>query len=214
MNPQMKVGDKINYWTILGEPFRKEDGLVYYRCKCKCGVVKDVFYYNVDKGRSKSCGCYNLEALSKRSATHGMTKTRFYGIWKAMNRRCKDKNQSTYKHYGGRGITVCDRWNKFENFKEDMYQSYLDHVSKHGEKNTSIDRIDINGNYEPSNCRWATWEEQGNNRRNCHYLEFNGKTMSIHNWSLEVNIPERIIWKRLNYGWTVEDSLTKPLRRY
>lgn len=165
----IKIGDKFNRWTVIGEPIiintRRK-----YLCKCDCGTERYVDSSKLKTGKSVSCGCYAREVRSitgKRGLhkTHCMTGTRFYGIWRTMNSRCYYKGSDSYKNYGARGITICDRWHKFENFKEDMYSSYLAHVKEFGEKNTSIDRIDVNGNYEPSNCRWATWSEQQSNRK-------------------------------------------------
>jgi hypothetical protein len=101
--------------------------------------------------------------MSKK--THGMSETRFYNIWSCMRRRCINKKRSDYQYYGGRGIKVSNEWNNFETFLNDMYESYLRHVSIYGEKNTSLDRINTDGNYEFDNCRWATHREQMNNRR-------------------------------------------------
>lgn len=104
--------------------------------------------------------------------SHGLSGTRFYKMFYDMHYRCNDKDNPLY---GGRGIKVCDRWDDFNNFKEDMYASYLDHVEKFGEKDTSIDRIDVNGNYEPNNCKWSTCKEQAFNRRCTRYYSYNGK---------------------------------------
>ena len=96
---------------------------------------------------------------------HGMYKTKFYTAWANAKARCNNKNSKGYKDWGGRGIKVCDRWKYFLFFKEDMYESYLKHVEKYGERNTTLDRTDNNGNYEPSNCRWITNKEQAHNKR-------------------------------------------------
>lgn len=97
---------------------------------------------------------------------HGMTGTRYWYIWQAMKKRCLSKKDKDYKNYGGRGIIVCERWKDFNNFFNDTYESYLKHCEEFGIKQTSLDRVNNNGNYEPSNCRWATWKEQNNNRSN------------------------------------------------
>lgn len=159
------VGKRFGRLVVIKQaPHR--NGRAYWHCKCDCGNEVDVCGSSLTTGNTKSCGCYNLEVASKKFITHGMRYTRFYHIWCGMKARCHNQNSHKYRIYGARGIIVCDRWKDyFENFRDDMYESYLAHVEEFGEKDTSIDRIDVNGNYEPSNCRWATWKEQRVNQR-------------------------------------------------
>ena len=150
---------KYGKWTPLHfDEESKSGGKII--CKCDCGNVKSVSIYNLTSGNSKSCGC---EFHGK--PIHGMGNTKFYYVWCAMKNRCDDSNNPYYKDYGGRGITYCDRWKYFINFRDDMYEDYLKHNELYN-GDTSIDRIDVNGNYEPSNCRWATMKEQNMNKRN------------------------------------------------
>ncbi len=140
---------------------------------------------------------------------HGLSQTRFYRIYRGILRRCYNKRSSYYHRYGGRGITVCEDWNKFENFINDMYNSYKVHVSKYGEKNTTINRVNNNRGYNKANCSWVTVKEQSNNSDNCHYLEFNGKKQSMTMWSRELGISYNTLRNRINnLGWSTEKSLT------
>lgn len=127
-----------------------------YECLCDCGRKKVIRGEVLRRGESRSCGCLSVEMVNDRNRTHGKTGTPTWQSWNSMKRRCSDPGRWNYKFYGGRGIAFCDRWASFENFLADM-----------GERpdGTSLDRVNNDGNYEPSNCRWATRSQQRMNRR-------------------------------------------------
>ncbi len=141
-----------------------------------------------------------------RIKTHGKSNTATYKIWISMKNRCLNKKNKSYHNYGGRGIIVCKKWLKFENFLLDMGEK---------PKNKSIDRIDINGNYEPNNVKWSTAKEQADNRRDNRYYTFNGKTQNLEQWSIELGINKITLYARLNYlNWSVRKAFTQPKRSY
>ena len=151
--------------------------------------------------------------LAERQRTHGLTKTRFYRIWGNMNSRCNRPNVPCYNRYGGRGIKLLDNWEKFDNFKNDMYESYLSHVTEFGEKNTSIDRVNNAGHYEKKNCRWATNIEQTRNARSNRIITIGGETKLLTDWAKHFNRSLPTFHYRINQGWSEEKALITPPNR-
>jgi hypothetical protein len=134
----------------------------------------------------------------------GMMSKPGYGVWIAMRTRCLNPNSDDYPDYGGRGISICERWSSFDDFMADMGPRPS---SRH-----SIDRIDNDGNYEPTNCRWATPTEQANNRRSSHLVTFNGETMTVANWARRLGLSHDVLQARFDNGWPPERALTQRLR--
>lgn len=173
-------------------------------CRCDCGNTVVVRQPDMRSGRTQSCGCIHKEQLADRNRTHGLSYTRLCSIWRAMKVRCYSQNSQAYPNYGGRGIKICDEWkNDIEAFYTwAMANGYDDHLS--------IDRIDVDGNYEPSNCRWADKRTQANNTRSNRILECDGKAQTISQWSAETGIKAHTIRKRIEMGWTIEKALKTP----
>lgn len=163
------TGIKFNNLTAV-KFFERRGRYDYWLFKCDCGneVVYRKNNVTSTKGKSKSCGCLRnqkIQQIGFANSTHGMSTSRFYYVYKTMKNRCENPNVEKYVSYGARGIKCL--WTSFEEFKDDMYQSYIEHLEQHG-RDTSIDRIDVNGNYCLENCRWATAKEQGKNKRKKH----------------------------------------------
>lgn len=217
---QLEIGKNVGDWKVLAEgvPYRTEKmrcGAKRYVCQCTCGKIKLVRESSLIYGDSKGCGCKRNASLRERQTTHGLSTHPLYSIWRDMTRRCHDDRRKDYRHYGGRGITVCERWkgdSGLVNFISDMIEGYQEHLE--------IDRVDVNKGYSPDNCKWATRQLQVINRRpiegsnfNANLITFNGKTLCISQWSEVTNIPQSAISDRLGkLGWSVEDTLTKPLK--
>lgn len=171
------TGQKFGRLTVIERNGSDSDGHARWLCKCDCGNETTVTANQLKDGSTKSCGCYQKEMVAKRSTRHGKYKdgkrNRTFVSWYNMLNRCNKENASSYKWYGQRGIKVCKEWYVFDNFLKDMGEC---------PPNMSIDRIDVNGNYTPENCRWATSEEQHNNMRSNVYVEHNGETKTLSQW--------------------------------
>lgn len=155
---------------------------IFCNCLCDCGNEKIIAYSDLMSGNTRSCGCLSLELSLARFTTHGSTADGNYPLeYRSRARaisRCYDKNDPSYKHYGGRGIEVCQRW-----LGRDGYSNFISDMGKRPTPKHSIDRINVNGNYEPSNCRWATIKQQANNKRNNRIIELNGQKKTINEWA-------------------------------
>jgi len=200
------TGQKFNLLTVLEKTDKRVGGSVVWLCCCDCGNTTEVSSGNLRSGHTKSCGCHKSKVSSnniKETFTkHGHGKanniSKTYSSWLHMSDRCNNSNNDSYHNYGGRGIKICERWADFENFLEDM-----------GERpeGTTIDRIDVNGNYEPSNCRWATIKEQRNNKRGNQKYNYNGETLTISQLSEKYRIERAKLAYRLKSGWPIEKAL-------
>ncbi len=175
-------------------------------CKCDCGNYKRISTDRLTTGKTQSCGCLRNEMVRKALTTHGMRHTKIYKIWEAMKRRCNSPKCDHYILYGGRGIRYIPEWDRFVPF----YKWALSAGYKEG---LSIDRIDVNGNYEPENCRWIPLKQQAYNKTTSHYLTLNGKTMTVTEWSKSTGIPTYDIFQRISkLHWSVKRALTEPVK--
>lgn len=179
----------------------------YWNCVCDCGKPRVVCGSAMMTGKTKSCGCIGREVSRKRMSTkNGYSKTRVYRIFIGMKLRCYKKTDKDYPRYGGRGITICDEWLKDS-------RSFVDWALQHGyADDLSIDRIDVNGNYSPENCRWVSAKKQANNRRSNLLITYAGKTLSASEWCAIKGWNRHVIPERLRKGWSLEKAMNTPLR--
>lgn len=191
--------------TQVGLCFRAGNNVkrsAVFECSCS-GMRIIATVANVKSGRVRSCGCLGAESRSKNTRTHGKARSKIYGIYCAMVRRCSNPNSKEFPNYGGRGIRVFQRWKSFEAFILDMGEP---------ENGATLDRIDVNGNYSKENCRWTSWTTQQRNRRNNRMLSFNGETMCSAEWADKTGLSQSAINLRLKRGWSVEKTLSEPLK--
>lgn len=177
---------------------------IEWECKCGCGVTFKALASNLTSGNTKSCGCHKRAVNSVKNLTHGLSNSSINWIWQNMMRRCYDPKNEAYIHYGGRGILVCERWHTFENFLADMGRR---------PDGLTLDRIDVNGNYEPDNCRWATPKEQARNQRRNRHITIAGETRVLSEWAEISGISATLLWARkFRLGWK-DDELLRPPRQ-
>lgn len=203
-------GQKFGRLTVIEPAFEGKHGWKW-RCKCDCG--NESFVYGWLLGKTVSCGCFAREKSAERRKTHGKSHSRLMPIWLSMKQRCFNTKAKAYKSYGARGITVCDEWkNSFESFEKWAFENGYDETAHKGL--CTLDRIDNDGNYEPSNCRWITNAEQQRNKRSNRLITYGGETLSIAEWSRKLGIPDATIRGRLNRGRSIEDVLSTSRIEY
>jgi hypothetical protein len=196
------TGKKFGRLSVIGVHSKTKFG-VLWECICECGNKRTNVGYRLRNGIVLSCGCLQKEIASKKFKKHGhsltgATQSKEYKTWLDMRARCEKPTKKHYKNYGGRGISVCERWGKFENFLSDM-----------GMKPSpfhTLDRINSDGNYEPSNCRWATRKEQNRNTRTNHMITYNGKTKSMAEWAELLQMNYNKLRSRIQRGWDIEKA--------
>ena len=205
-HPKDIAGEKFGkLLAISQEEKRSASGSVMWKCVCDCGNTPVISGSSLRSGNSKSCGCAKYGNTVKHGHSRAGKVSSEYSIWVSMKQRCENPNNKNYARYGGRGITICERWNSFENFASDMGSRP---TTKH-----SVDRIDNNGPYSPWNCRWATSKTQGANMRNNIIVTLDGETMCLAEAVKKRGQNYYVVYSRMRRGgWTLEQALNTPTR--
>jgi len=177
------------------------NGQARWACVCDCGKTCTAVGQALRDGLYISCGCYRLQMMHTRAVTHGASRTRAYRVWATMRQRCRDPNATSYPNYGARGITVCTRWGRFENFIEDMGEP---------PEGASIERRNNDKGYTPANCYWATRKEQAANTRTNRYVSVGTLRLHVAQWGRESGVSEATIRKRSDGGWPPEAAVLLP----
>lgn len=203
MSPQELIGAKFGRWTITGRSHEalRRGASPKWVCVCDCGTTRSVVISDLKNGSSRSCGCLGRE----RSRTHWKTKTPEYSAWNNMRRRCDNPRHRQYKHYGGRGIAVCERW-------QTSFDAFLSDMGQRPTKDHTLERVNNNEGYGPSNCTWATRKQQNRNQRSSRLLSYDGRTMSLAAWAEHAEIDYKTFQQRIYNGWEVERALSVPVR--
>lgn len=203
------TGQKFGRLTTLYKlnNYHKKDG-TYWLCVCDCGKLFEVKGGNLRSDNTKSCGCWLKENAQLQFTTHGKRNTRLYRTWNHMKSRCYNKNVKHYNDYGGRGIAVCDEW-------KDDFMSFYNWAMANGYDDTlTIDCIDVNGNYEPNNCRWADKKQQSRNRRNVKQITIDDKTHCLSEWCEILGLNSSTVRTRIySYDWDVKRALDLEERK-
>ena len=206
------TGQRFGRLIVIKRADNSKDNRAKWLCKCDCGNEKNIVGKSLRKMKTQSCGRLQKEQAKMVNTKHGMRYTKLNKTWNSMKQRCNNSNCKQYKNYGGRGIKVCDEWLD----KENGFINFYDWSMNNGyQDNLTIDRIDVNGNYEPSNCRWANMKQQSNNRRDNHNITYNNETHTIAEWSEILNINRYTLYYRINKSnMSIEEALTKKVRKW
>lgn len=204
----ISVGDRFGRWVVSGETEPIVSGgkkFPAWACRCDCGTSRNVTASSLKGGRSSSCGCLARERSSEVNTKHGENgRSPEYYTWQAMRDRCNNPNNPRFSHYGGRGISVCAQW--------DDYRVFLSDMGRRPTKVHSLDRINNDGNYEPSNCRWATSHQQMTNRTVTRMVCVNGVDVPLATLAKQHGIPANTLRFRILNGWDLDRALSHPIR--
>lgn len=201
------VGMKFGMLSVIS---RAEDNIgndgknvIMWNCVCECGNKTIVDGRSLKKGHTKSCGC--LQGEHHNDSSHILGKTRLYRIWTNMKQRCYNPNNSNFKNYGAKGVTICEEW-------KNSYTKFKEWATNNGYNDTlTVDRINVNDNYYPENCRWISLREQENNKSVNHFITFNGETLTLAEWNRKLGFKRGVLEYRLKKGWDIEKAITTPL---
>ena len=194
------LGQKFGRLTVVSEA-PKKNGRIRWNCVCDCGNRTVVMAYSLRNGHTQSCGCFNIERTVETSKKHGQRNSRLYRIWQAMKNRCNWEKGVAFSRYGGRGVRVCEAWLDFPSFSSwALSNGYKDDLT--------LDRINVDGDYSPENCRWATIKEQNRNTRA--NIFFKGKCLA--EWCEELGLRYGSVHARLSRGWSIERALSEPIK--
>jgi len=202
------AGQQFGRLWCLGLAGSKSGKCSYWLCECECGefvFISTTQLQRPDSKATKSCGCLH-KGVNK---THGYSKTIIHKAWSDRKQRCFNPNSPDYPDYGGRGITMCERWLIFENFLEDV----LAEIGESPSSRHTLDRVNNNGNYEPGNIKWSTPQEQARNRRSSKIITFRDTTLTLAAWAERIGVDQDTLGWRLLHGWSTERALTTPTQR-
>lgn len=205
-----RIGQRNGKLTVI-EFYKKENNNIFWKCKCDCGKEIIVKSKLLKERGVKSCGCLYKETRYTNNLKHGMYKTRIYKTWLNMKSRCNTPSASKYYLYGGKGIKVCEEW------KNDFISFYNWAIDNGYRDDLTIDRINPDGNYEPNNCRWATYKEQNSHLSGDTpkqfapvFIEYKGQKLNLKDWAKEININYKTLLARYERGWSIERMLETP----
>lgn len=184
------IGKTFHRWEVIGIG-KKHGKNKTWLCRCQCGTIREVIGYNLISGKSSSCGCLQKERAKSASKTHGLSKTRIYGIYKQIKGRCGNPLLKAYQYYGAKGVKLCKEW-------DNDFLSFYNWAMANGyDDSLSIDRIDVNGNYEPNNCRWVDILGQANNKTTTLYLRINNEKHSVADWGRIKNTNKSVLYSKI-----------------
>lgn len=209
------TGKRFGRLTVLKMASRDKKGRIRWLCICECGNFRCVYPNHLKSGATQSCGCLSREfrtlrghnsKIGERTRKHGDFGTKLYGVWAGMKRRCQNPNTKHYKDYGGRGIEVCKEWQKYEVFKRWALATGYN-------EGLSIERMDVDGDYCPSNCKWIPLKEQPNNTRRTVRLEYQGELYTLKEIAEMTGLKRRTIKGRYERGWSVEEIIKTGIKK-